>query len=170
MVLLQSTVSGQHGYSYSTFSGPVSGEIRQITVPQHYNHHPLAAPTHHHPSYNAKIDYVVSIANCPFHNSSFDWPVVHDRFSMEKPLKSFFVPRRTSRYENVQRPEIDSAEGNAITGNYCQENLFVKRCLLSLSPYTALSQLNPVHIHKSCFIKLHTTLPPLFVGSLRLFE
>jgi hypothetical protein len=64
VMLFQSTVSGQYGYSYSTFSGPVSGEIRQITVPHHYNHHPHAAPTHHHPSYNAKVDYVVSIHDC----------------------------------------------------------------------------------------------------------
>jgi hypothetical protein len=58
-MLLWSTTSGQYGYSYSTFSGPVSGEIREVPVQHHYNSHPHAAATHHHPSYNAKVDYVV---------------------------------------------------------------------------------------------------------------
>jgi hypothetical protein len=60
LMLLWSTVSGQYGYSYSSFSGPVSGEIRQIPVQHHYNPHQHAAATHHHPSYNPKVDYVVS--------------------------------------------------------------------------------------------------------------
>ncbi|XP_021930496.1 cuticle protein 7-like [Zootermopsis nevadensis] len=50
--------SGQYGYSYSSFTGPVSGEIREVPVANHYNGHPHAASTHHHPSYNAKVDYV----------------------------------------------------------------------------------------------------------------
>jgi hypothetical protein len=60
LMLLWSSVSGQYGYSYSSFSGPVSGEIRQVPVQQHYNPHQHAAATHHHPSYNVKVDYVVS--------------------------------------------------------------------------------------------------------------
>jgi hypothetical protein len=62
LMLFSGGASGQYGYSYSSFSGPVSGEIREVPVANHYSSHPHAASTHHHPSYNAKVDYVVSIS------------------------------------------------------------------------------------------------------------
>ena len=59
--LLAGVVSAQYGYSYSTFSGPVSGEIRQIPVPPGHYHPYHGAATQHHESYDPKVDYVVSI-------------------------------------------------------------------------------------------------------------
>ncbi|PSN50756.1 hypothetical protein C0J52_01175, partial [Blattella germanica] len=59
VLLCLSAVVGQYGYSYSSFSGPVSGEIRQVPVPPgHYKPHHLAASAHQHPSYDPRIDYV----------------------------------------------------------------------------------------------------------------
>jgi hypothetical protein len=68
--------SGQYGYSYSSFSGPVSGEIREVSVANHYNGHPHAASTHHHPSYNAKVDYVVNTSTGILTVSSLEMAVL----------------------------------------------------------------------------------------------
>ncbi|XP_069669232.1 cuticle protein 7-like [Periplaneta americana] len=57
--LLWCSVSAQHGYSYSSFSGPVSGAIREVPVPYNHHHHQHhAAASHHNGAYNPRVDYV----------------------------------------------------------------------------------------------------------------
>ncbi|XP_023703851.2 cuticle protein 18.6-like [Cryptotermes secundus] len=128
LMLLWTTVSGQYGYSYSSFSGPVSGEIRQVPVQHHYNPHQHVAATHHHPSYNAKVDYVAKpdytfaygvedplTGNSQNHKETRDGDVVKGQYTVLDPDGSTRTVTYTADPQNgFQATVHQSAPSNSV--------------------------------------------------------
>ncbi|KAJ9591092.1 hypothetical protein L9F63_002373, partial [Diploptera punctata] len=111
-MLMIGVVSAQYGYSYSSFTGPVSGEIHEVQVPAgHYNPHHAASQQH--ASYNPKVDYVAKpdytfaygvedplTGNSQNHKETRDGDVVKGQYSVLDPDGSTRTVTYTSDPQN----------------------------------------------------------------------
>ncbi|CAG2052899.1 unnamed protein product [Timema podura] len=96
VLLIRCARSQYGGYSYNTFSGPVSGAIREISVPvesathsPHHHTHPHLSHLHRHPAatqpghYGTSVDYVdPATGNSQNRKESRDGDVVKGEYTV----------------------------------------------------------------------------------------
>nr|CAD7194378.1 unnamed protein product [Timema douglasi] len=120
VLLIRCARSQYGGYSYNTFSGPVSGAIREISVPvesathsPHHHTHPHLSHLHRHPAatqpghYGTSVDYVAK-------------PDYSFAYGVEDPMTGNSQNRKESRDGDVVKGEytVLEADGSVRTVTY----------------------------------------------------